>query len=222
MRVKRQWKWIIVLTLATAVAACGPPERKPRVSPTPDEPETTYPQLPEDAPFNIGDVEQQCIHIEADLAPQSASPSIVVEKSEDRLKVLKIVTIDVSPPYPEELWLTYRVKSKKDLADHPVALRAKVIADDREVGSFSLVLAEGAMKNTFEKQVNVLEGLDAVPESIGVRVAPLAVLFPEGTDPATIDPETAETDEMSEAIYFAFVRVNFLPEADAASSGDGS
>lgn len=222
MRVKRHREWIIVLTLATAVAACGPPEPKPRESPAPGEPEATYPQLSEDAPFNIGDVEQLCLYIEADLAPQSASPSIAVTKIADRQDTVKIVTIDVSPPYPEELWLTYRVKSKKDLADHPVALRAKVIADDREVGSFSLVLAGGATKNTFENQVNVFEGLDSVPESIGVRVAPVAALFPTGTDAATIDPETAETDEMSGAIYFAFVRVNFLPGSDAASSGDGS
>ena len=221
MLVKRHWRWFIVVTVAATVAACRPPERKPTIPPPPDEPEITYPQLPENLPFNIGDVEQQCLSIEASLAPQSVSPSIEVTEERDRLDILKIVKIDVTPPYPKELWLSYQVKSKKDLADHPVVLRAEVLADDRGVGSFALLLAEGAKKNTFEKQVNVLEGLDSVPKSIGVRVAPVAVLFPEGTDPATIDPETAETDEMSEAIYFAFVRINFLPESDEPSPTEG-
>ena len=137
-----------MLTLVVAVAACGPPERKKRDDTAPDEPQAMVPQTPEEPPFNIGDVEQKCINVEANLAPQSVSSAIVVARLEDRMDILKILTIDVSPPYPGELWLTYRVNSEKDLADNPVALRAKVLADDREIGSFSLVLAEGATNDS--------------------------------------------------------------------------
>ena len=176
---------------------------------------------------NEGDVEQT-VGIEAQLHPDSASDSITLQESRDALERQRLLTVDVSPPFPDHLWLTYTIKCREVFADRPVALRFRIVAQtgrgeqraEREVGTFAAVLDANARNNGFEGKVDVLEGAESVPETMLVKVLAEAHLMPDGTDETTVDPRTATgegpADTTTALPYLAPVRVNFLAKEPAA------
>ncbi|MBN2309449.1 MAG: hypothetical protein JXR94_10790 [Candidatus Hydrogenedentes bacterium] len=210
----------LILALLVALGACKPPPPVPKTD-RPDGGAGAEGEAPPVVELNIGDVEQG-IDIQARLAPESASATITAEELGNKRDQVMLLTLKVSPPYPEELWVEYRVNAKRAFAERPVALRARVLVErEREIGSFSLVLGADARKNGFAKKIDILSGLEAIPETMEVIVSAEAFMMPAGTDEETLDPETAVSDESSKAIYQTAVRVNFEPEAAAAAEGAG-
>jgi hypothetical protein len=202
-------KWVFVLTLLAALGACKPPPLD--VEPEDAPPESALPsdELAAEPELNIGDVEQG-IDVEASLAPESKSAQIVATQLTDKMGRVKILRLEVSPPYPRELWLDYKVNARRNFVERPAVLRGRMLADGkRELASFALVLGSKATRNTFSTRINALEGVEAMPETLGIHVEAEALLLPEGTDEATIDPATASSDETSGAVYQTAVRINF-------------
>lgn len=205
---------VLAAAAAVLLASCGQEPEDEEITPEALKPAVAAPEPEEVIPLNIGDVEQT-IELRADIAPESQADNIAVERMESDMKRLKVLTLDVSPPYPEKLLLNYTAKSKQGWEENPVAVRAKVLLDREEViDSFSLVLDGDAQRNTFMKQVDVMAALDGIPETAGITLDPTAVLMPEGTDPASVDPETADSEERSGAIYHTAVRINFLKNGE--------
>jgi hypothetical protein len=174
-----------------------------------------------------GDVEQ-AVCIEVELHPDSLSESsIKMEESRDALERQRQLTLDVSTPFPEHLWLSYRVVCRENFADRPVAFRFRVLAqtgrgDQRkewDLGAFALVLGANAKKNGFEGKIDALAGSESVPETMLVKVLAEAHLMPEGADESTVDPQTATADDPADKTsafpYLAPVRINFLAKEPA-------
>lgn len=202
----------MALALAMACGACGPPERNRDLAPV-EETQTEVPPAPVPTELNIGDVEQQ-IDIEAALAPESSSGHIKEDPVIEKSGRIKILTITMSPPHPQKLLIRYTINSRQAWDTRPVVLRGRLLVDrEREIASLATVLGADAQRNSFELVVDVLQGLDRVPETLGVTFSGEALLMPRDTDVATIDPKTAESSERSGALYATVVRVNFASPA---------
>lgn len=161
---------------------------------------------------DIGDVEAM-VHFNAMLAPESQSDTIRVTELSDQVERVKLVTLDVAPPYPEHLWLQVSFHARRAFDLTPVVLRTKVYADEREIGSFMLVAGAQAEAMEHQEKFDVLQGLESKPDTMLVRVKTEGLLMPPGTDEATLDPKTATTtpDRVTRAIPGTLVRINFKP-----------
>jgi len=144
--------------------------------------------------LDLGDVEAN-IRISGVLAAQSQADNVKVDSLVNERQELNLTTITVTPPVPAELWLTFRVKCRFGFAKSPVLLRAKVMRDKQEIDSFSLILGPNAAEAEAEHLVNALKDLPAAPASSLIHVQAEFLLFPEDTDPATIDAATATVPE---------------------------
>ncbi|MCP4644923.1 MAG: hypothetical protein GY851_31065 [bacterium] len=222
--------WTLLVGLALLAAACSPsaPQSDPAEpsEPTAADPAPMVPMAPDPAvaepEFNIGDVEQG-IDIEAAVAPESTSARIGLDPLVSRDGRVKILTLNVKAPYPEELWLTYAVNARTAFDKRPVVLRGRFLRDKRqELGTFAVVLGANAQRNEFITKVNILEGLDVAGETIGITVDAEALLLPEGTDVSTVDTASVTAPEAarSKALYHTTVVVYF-EDAPAAPASDG-
>lgn len=200
---------------------CKPERKSPREEFVPQEEAPASDEAAKEeveVPFNIGDVEQ-AIDFEADLDAEAVSANVKAEKVTDLMNRVKIMNVTVSPPYPEHLVIRYTLNCRQAFAERPVVVRGKIADGERELAAFAVFLGENSRSNEFEQEVDVLEGLDEVPETVGLMVTGEAILLPAGSDEASVDPKTATGDERSEALYSTFVRVDFEGAGDTAADG---
>lgn len=161
--------------------------------------------------FNVGDMEQ-VIHVNLRLLDQSETPAVAVSIREDPLDRVRRLDISVDPPFPEKLWLEISVQIRELFKETPIVLRGKLLADEkREIGTIAVVLTGERRGDYVLEPVNVLGGLDDLPDSMLITLDLEGLLMPAGTDPATIDPTTATTDpdRMSHAMTSTVVRLEF-------------
>lgn len=220
-------QFVLVSLLLVALAACQPPSTPApdpagnAASPEGKPGEATPPPAEKEEPkaLNSGDVEW-ALNIAAELAPESKADTIKVDTLVDMLKRPNLLTLTVAPPPPQELWIRYAIKSRLVFMDTPVVLRVKFIAEyedaegkseEKELDALSLVITDQAFNKEIEHKVEVLGKLGALPKSVLVRTRSEALLMPVGTDPASLDPATATTDEdrTTGAITSCPVRINF-------------
>ena len=163
---------------------------------------------------NVGDLEQ-AVMIDAKIAQQSEAPNIKATPLVDAMGHMNLLTVDVSPPFPKELWLTIGVKSRRDFAKNPGALRISIKDGDHVLGTFGTVIGKSVKPSVTEHTVNVLAARDYIPETMLVTLDVEALLMPEGTDPETVDPMTAEVPEsrFSRAVATPPLRINFIEAA---------
>jgi hypothetical protein len=144
-------------------------------------------------PITVGDVEAR-IHMDATVDAAARGPNMAVEELEDYRQGFNYVTITVSPPYPAQLAITFKTVPHIGFAEQPYVLRTTVFRDKNVIATFNNVivsdppaseLAPPSRVNVF----NVLEGLTATPDTLLVRAQSEIVLYPKGTDAATIDPK---------------------------------
>jgi hypothetical protein len=129
---------------------------------------------------------------------------------------LDMSTVTVKPPYPKELWVTFNLKAVQDFKDTPVVLRTKILADKQEIDSFSKVVAEQVMTAAPVHSTNVLAKLDTPPKTMLVYAQAEALLMPEGTDAATIDPATLTAVAGRQGTVISNpVRIDFVAEEPA-------
>ena len=168
---------------------------------------------------------------------RSASSSTVADRSRGALvevndvitlkKTLTMCVATIRPPYPPQLWLKVQIKVPrgKGFGKCPVAVRGAVLRDDTPIQDFGAVVAEeviitepesGARLSPDTFEVNALAGLEAPPETMLIHARAEALLMPEGTDVASVDPETVRVDPGDTTTLLSNpVRINFAPEAAA-------
>ena len=201
--------------IACIVGACdgGQPPSGDRPGDTGAAPPMSTP-----AEDNIGDLEQT-VFVEAAVAEKSRGPNIETTPLVDSTGRMNLFTVDVSPPFPEELWLNVRVRARRSFPKNPGVLRIAITDGDEILDTFGTVVGRTSTPSVREHSVNVLAARDTIPETMLITLDVEALLMPEGTDPDTVDPMTAEVPEsrFSRALATPPVRINF----EGAQPGEG-
>lgn len=202
----------ILLTglVALALNACKP--MGPDL-PKPGSPEQATVMIDKTAtPVTVADAEA-ALRLEATVDEMSRLGNVVVEESVNKRSVLDLTTVTVTPPFPAELWVTFHVSASQDFTATPVALRADVYEDDLVVDSFSEVFAKDIRNTAQIHRFNVLANRTEAPDTLLVYARGELSLMPEGTDPATVDANTAiASPENTGHTMSNPIRINFVRE----------
>lgn len=158
---------------------------------------------------DIGDAEQG-VFIVGTIDESSKTSTVAVEEIKNRRDRMAIVNVSVAAPVPEQLWANYTLQCFRDFPDTPVVLRAKVMVEGKAVGSISAVIGKGAQRREFSTKVDLLSQFDQVPQTFLATVEGELLLMPEGTDEASVVPETATSSLVSRALLFNPMRVNIV------------
>lgn len=201
----------LLCVFSAALAACSPPPTAPESREGTDgaDPLPTSPIVKADSKrFGIGDVETG-LRVTLRLDAESKLGNVKYEELETMRKDLARVSVEVRPPYPDELWLTFLIRANIGFQGNPVRVKARVYVDKNEVEAFEFVFGENPALRPRATRVNVLAGLDTVPESLLVHAEVEAALF-EGVDPASFDPATAVARRGNTVTVFSNpVRIDF-------------
>ena len=185
--------------------------------------------IPAPTEDNIGDLEQ-AVMISVSVAERSKGPNIEATSLVDATGRMNLFTVDITPPLPQGLWLDIKVESRRAFPKNPGVLRIAIKDGDQVLDSFGSVIGSSAQPSETGRSVNVLAGRAGLPDTMLITLAVEALLMPEGTDPDTIDPRTAEVseDRYSRAVAVPPIRINTkdaaapLPPAPAAAEGTDS
>ncbi|GMW03805.1 MAG: hypothetical protein AMXMBFR84_49390 [Candidatus Hydrogenedentota bacterium] len=201
------------------VEAPWSPYEDPEFTPgAPEKPDAAGGDTAEITLLDVGDVEQT-IWLEGRVASESKAANVKeTELETDQFNRLALLTIDIAPPVPKELWLNYIVETNQRFATEPVALRAKAMRDNVELGSMSGVLGKDATKNTITMRVNAFQGLTEFPGTMLIKLDSESIILKAGTDETTVDAATVTSDRMTKAMKFNPVRINILEEQPNAVS----
>ena len=231
-----KWRIIPVLACCAFVVACskpgpGVPETAPAgTAPAPAVPLAapgTQPPGPsplERPPIDLGDVDSG-VFIRGVLAPQSQSPSVTAESIETLRGTVSLTTITVREPFPERLMVRFEVTANRIFEERPVVVRARAYRNENEVigdgaawvlGREATILPRDEAGNPVQRAytVDVLEGLDAIPDTMLVHGRADAWLMPVGTVETLLDPRVADSSERVPLMGNP-VRINFV-RTDAA------
>jgi hypothetical protein len=201
--------------LTVLVAACNPAPKSESRSAGDWMPNSSDAPVVKEA-FGVGDVEA-ALRIDAEIGERSKGPSVKEDKTTDMRHRLVMTTVDVTPPAPKELWVSFRLISSTAFKERPVAVRAKLFRDGAEIGTFDAVLGADATKQPVEKTVDVLAGLSAAPATMLVHAQAEVILLPAGTDPAAVDAKTASgAPDTTGAVLSNPVRINIAPAGGPA------
>jgi hypothetical protein len=106
-----------------------------------------------------------------------------------------------------------------------VILDVRVKVEERLMESFTMFLGVDAANNNFQSDVDVLFGLNTIPETMLVTMEADALLLPKGIDLTKVDPYTVSEGDRTKSITFTPVRINFEspgPKPNSESSNDAS
>ncbi len=166
---------------------------------------------------DIGDVEAQ-VFISGFITAESKAENVVIKEDLDKRKKRLGTTVTITPPVPESLWTQYEIECGRNFMDTPAVLRVRILADDKQAGSFSTVLGQKAMRNGVSIKVDLLKPFAGqVPDTFLVKVVGDMYLLPKGTDENKVNPETATSEEHSQALRGTTTRVNIVRNAAAAA-----
>ncbi len=203
-----------VVVLATFALSCSEPankrsgtdseNRKPWDAPKP---------LPAPKPpMDVGDIESM-LTLYATIDDQSKSPAVAVNEMVDVRGKVDMVTLDVTPPAPQELWVAIKVSSKSAFNEGPVVLHCKVMRDNDTIQTFDCVGGRDPVLNPDGCKVNVLSGLPSAPATMLVHAEAEVILLPAGTDPGTINPaEVKGGPDTTGVVLSNPVRINLKSE----------
>lgn len=188
-------------------------------APVPEPPAPPMPAEPKQPPLDIGDVDSG-IFIHGILDPDSASETVTADYIETLRGTLSLTTITVREPFPEQLRVRFELKAKRNFAGRPVVIRARAYRGDNEaigeeyacvMGSDAQNPVSGPDKEPFTPAytVNVLDGLEAIPDTLLVHGRADAWLMPEGTAEGLIDPRSAVSPDQVPLMGNP-VRINFI------------
>ena len=186
---------IAIGLLVGAFASCNPTSPseslRQRLSESPLD-GTAAPVVSDAGPhtFDMCDAEMS-IEITAVVAEDARAANISVDELINMKKELDLVTVDVTPPFPEELWLTFLVETKRDLGQTAVALRADVYRDKAVVDAFGVAIGGQSETDRFEYRVNALEGLDPAAKRTVIYAQADIVLLPQDADVGALDINAA-------------------------------
>ncbi len=208
----------VAVCIAAAALSCkpmGPPQggktpKAPAGKPSDGSPAAEAPKAAVPHVIDVGDVEAGT-KFTAVLDGKSKAPNVTEEELTDVRGDLDMVTLKVMPPYPKELWVSFRVNAKGSFGDTPVALRAKILREKDTIGTMAFVFGAPNTPVPYTYSVDVLSGLASPPKSLLVYALGDVILCTAGTDPKTIDPKTvAGLDQNTGAVQSNPVRINFV------------
>lgn len=159
---------------------------------------------------NVGDLEQ-AVMIEAAIADKSQGANVEASSLVDPTGRMNMFTVDVAPPFPEELWLDIKIRSRRPFAENPGVLRIAIKDGEHVLDRFGTVIGKSVTPTVSKRTINALAARDSIPATMLLTINIEALLMPEGTDPDTIDPMTAEVPEerYSFAVPTPPIRINF-------------
>ena len=161
------------------------------------------------------------VHIKGTLDNRSKAPNITCDEMVNARYLVDFATITVHPPYPEQLWVMFDVSSTENFAETPIVLRTLVKMDNEEVDSFLTTLGSDARTRLVENSMDVMSKLDGMPDSVLIYAQAEALLLPEGTDLASIDPETVTVPRASTgAVISNPIKIKFVTEDAAAEEAE--
>lgn len=140
--------------------------------------------------FDMCDAEMS-IEIKVVVADDAHAANISVDELINMKKELDLVTVDVTPPYPEKLWLTFLVETKPMLGQTAVALRADVYRDNEVVDAFGVAIGGQSETDRFEYQLNALEGLGPAAKKTVIYAQADIVILAQDADVDALDINTA-------------------------------
>ncbi len=172
---------------------------------------------------DIGDIESGTTII-GTIAEESRGASVQVEDMTTQRGDITMVTATVSPPYPPELWVRFQIKTRSGASaiKRLVAVRGKMVRDEQPIAMLQTMLGgpddpKAGTDRPTEFKVDVLSGLAAPPNSMLVYAEADLLLLPKDTDPAGIDPATANVDPGDSAtIRSNPVRINFAAPGESS------
>jgi len=167
------------------------------------------------APMNPGDVEAQ-VYLDVRLSARSQpGDNVVVDQAMDVLRErTALMTVQMTPPYPENFWLVFELCNKSFLAEVPIVVRTRVFREiegqaKEELGMFSNAAPIGHVALGKRAEFDVFAGLDALPESLLVTSQIDVYLLPEDTDIESIDLDTVSAPpDKTGAVIGPPVRIN--------------
>ena len=153
---------------------------------------------------------EQAALISVAVAQKSQGPNVEATPLVDASGRRNLFTVDIAPPLPNELWLDFKVESRRSFPKNPGVLRIVIQDGEQVLDTFGTVIGKSAKPSVAERSVNVLAARTSLPDTMLVTIAVEALLMPDGTDPDTIDPMTAEVSEerYSLAVATPPVRIN--------------
>lgn len=174
--------------------------------------------MPSKPPIDLGDVDSG-LTIRAELARGAASSTVSADYVETLRGSLSMATITVEEPFPETLPVSFTLLSQRPFVERPVVVRIHAYRDNDRITEESSawimgrdarqepVGADGKSRpRTFT--VDVMAGLEGVPETMLVHARADAWLMETGTAEDLLDPRTATSAEQV-AIMSNPVRINF-------------
>jgi len=211
---------IVIALLAIVFVSCSPTPPSETLRQRLTEPETDgegSPISPASAPekFSMVDAEM-AFELKAVLADDARADNLTVDELINMKKELDLVTIDVTAPHPKELWLSFRVETKKNLDKTPLGFRADVYRDKTVVAEFRAAVGGRSQTEPFEYRFNALEGWDALPETTIIHAQGDLVLLPQDTDLGAVDVSAAVAAAPEKGVVLSNpVRINFKGAEDA-------
>jgi hypothetical protein len=174
--------------------------------------------LPATPPIDLGDVDSG-ITIRGELAPGGASPTVSAEYVETQRGTLSMASITVQEPFPESLPVSFTLHSQRPFEERPVVVRVNAFRDDEKITEKSAAWvmgkdarsgAVGADGKVIPRRftVDVLAGLEEIPETMLIHARANAWLMEEGTPEELLNPETAESPDQVPLMSNP-VRINF-------------
>lgn len=213
---------VIAIAFSLAMAGCGgrDAEKDPAMMADPRGETGISADMPIPAkpPIDLGDVDSG-ITIRGELAFGAASAKVSAEYMETQRGNLSMATITVEEPFPESLPVSFTVYSQRPFIERPVVVRVHAFRDDQKIteDSAAWVMGKDARLDPVgadgqvlprKLTVDVLAGLEEIPDTLLVHARADAWLMEEGTSEELLDPKTAQSSDQV-ALMSNPVRINF-------------
>ena len=214
---------VFLVCLGATVVGCGTEAPEPSGRAPVSAPQSVADARP--AELDMGDIETN-VFIEMRLDAASAPDGVSTQELVDRRYRITLQTVSAPLSAPVPLAFDVQIGARENLSETPLVMRLALVREwaDSETERREVVIernmllpAEGLYQMT-DAPFDVLAGLEALPESMLAYIQAELLLMPKGTDPAEVDPETAEVSEERQGVLRSNpVRINF---AQAEEEGD--
>lgn len=166
---------------------------------------------------DIGDLEQT-VYVNLRLSRISMAPNIREDAKADGLERIRLVTLDVEPPFPDQLLLDIVLSIREPFAHHPAIVRgAFVLDEEREIQPFAAIVNNEQRDDLLVGSLDIMQAVNGIPESALITLEAEGILLKPGADTVLLDPMrvTADSASTTTAMQGTTIRVNFHGAADA-------
>ena len=166
---------------------------------------------------DIGDLEQT-VYVNLRLSRISMTPNVREDAKADGLERIRLVTLDVEPPFPDQLLLDIILSIREPFAHHPAIVRGAFVLDaEREIQPFAAIVNNEQRDDLLVGSLDIMQAVNGIPESALITLEAEGILLRPGADTVLLDPMrvTADPASTTTAMQGTTIRVNFHGAADA-------